>query len=163
MTLDSLSTSTRSLHMDKAVQLRMLLHVLDLDVLTHSLDVRQWIEQLYVSNDLRQRLPERASSLTLHVERADSPHAATLAPAPGAVFAETNLCTGRCYYAHGRFFSASDSEYWHRMEYDLDTRVIRANVAGIYYERPQAIVSNLIRPILQSFLLPFHGLKTLHG
>jgi len=24
-------------------------------------------------------------------------------------------------------------------------------------------VSNLLRPILQSFLLPFHGLKTLHG
>lgn len=141
----------------------MLLHVLSLDVLTHSLDVSEVIEQLYVSNDLRATLPSRASSLTLRVERADSPHAEPIAPPAGAVFAETNLCTGPCYYASGRFFSASDSPYWHRMDYDLDARVIRANVAGIYYDVPQAIVSNLIRPILQSFLLPFHGLKTLHG
>jgi hypothetical protein len=49
------------------------------------------------------------------------------------------------------------------MDYDLDSRTIRAALGGVYLTRPQAITSNLLRPILQSFLLPFHGLKTLHG
>ncbi len=49
------------------------------------------------------------------------------------------------------------------MEYDLNTHTIRANLAGKYLQNGQHVVSNIIRPILQSFILPFYGLKTLHG
>jgi len=141
----------------------MLLHVLNLGVCSRSLRVRPSIEKLYAFNDLRAVFPHRASEVTLQIERADSRHAMPITVPSHAVFAETNLCTGRCYYGDGRFFSASKTEYAHVMEYDLDSHIIRANVGGIYLENPQAIVSNMIRPILQSFILPFYGLKTLHG
>jgi hypothetical protein len=141
----------------------MLLHVLNLEVQSRSLRVRPWIDRLYAFNDLRAALPHRASKLTLEIERVDSRHAIPISVPETAVFAETNLCTGRCYYDRGRFFSTSESQYAHAMEYDIDAHLIRANLGGIYLENPQAIVSNLIRPILQSFILPFYGLKTLHG
>ena len=141
----------------------MLLHVLNLEVRSRSLRVRPWIERLYAFNDLRAVLPHRASLLTLEIERVDSAHAMPITVPASAVFAETNLCTGRCYYDAGRFYSTSETAYAHVMEYDLDANVIRANVGGIYLENPQAVVSNMIRPILQSFILPFYGLKTLHG
>jgi hypothetical protein len=140
----------------------MLLHSLELNVETRSLDLAPWIEQLYLSNDLRALLGSRAP-LTLCLEREDSEHAFDLAPLERGVFAETNLCTGRCYYHDGRFYSASDTAYAHEMIYDLDSHVIRANLGGIYLRRDQAVVSNIIRPLLQSFILPFYGLKTLHG
>jgi len=148
---------------DEIERTDMLLHVLNLEVGSRSLRVRPWIERLYAVNDLRERLPHRASALKLEIERADSPHALPITVPDSAVFAETNLCTGRCYYDRGRFYSTSDTAYAHVMEYDLDTNVIRANLGGIYLDNPQAIVSNMIRPILQSFILPFFGLKTLHG
>ena len=40
---------------------------------------------------------------------------------------------------------------------------IRAFVGGLFLTSGQYIVIDLIRPILQSFLLPFYGLKSLHG
>lgn len=141
----------------------MLLHVLNLEVSSRSLRVRPWIDRLYAVNDLRSRLPHRASTLKLEIERVDSPHALPIVVPTSAVFAETNLCTGRCYYDGGRFYSTSETAYAHVMEYDLDAHVIRANLGGIYLENPQVIVSNMIRPILQSFILPFYGLKALHG
>jgi hypothetical protein len=56
-----------------------------------------------------------------------------------------------------------DGEYPHEMEYDLDTHVIRANVGGKYLANAQSVVSNVVRAILQSFVLPFYGIKSLHG
>ena len=141
----------------------MLLHSLQLDIETHSLDLQPWIERLYVSNDLRAALGSRSAPLTLKLERADSDHAFAISPLEHGVFAETNLCTGRCYYHDGRFYSASDTEYWHRMEYDIDAHVIRVNLGDRYLRTTQFVVSNMIRPLLQSFILPFYGLKTLHG
>ena len=49
------------------------------------------------------------------------------------------------------------------MEYDLSAGTIRANLGGKYLESGQYVISNIIRPILQSFILPFYGIKTLHG
>ena len=49
------------------------------------------------------------------------------------------------------------------MEYELETGTIRANLGGKYLQSGQAIISNIMRPVLQSFILPFYGLKTLHG
>ncbi len=145
------------------MNLELLLHFLKFDIRTESLDIKDWIGRLYVSNDLTSRFRDKRASLTLSVERKDSTRAARISPPTRAVFAETNLCNGRCYYADGRFFSANDGDYWHEMEYDLNTHTIRANLAGKYLQNGQHVVSNIIRPILQSFILPFYGLKTLHG
>jgi hypothetical protein len=49
------------------------------------------------------------------------------------------------------------------MEYDLNTHTIRANLGGKYLDNGWTVVSNMIRPILQSFIMPFYGLRTLHG
>lgn len=97
------------------------------------------------------------------MERKDAPTAARIRPPARGVFAETNLCNGRCYYEGGRFFSANHGDYWHEMEYDLNKQTICANLGGRYLHSGQFVISNIIRPILQSFILPFYGLKTLHG
>ncbi len=97
------------------------------------------------------------------MERKDAPSAARLCPRARGVFAETNLCNGRCYYEDGRFFSANHGDYWHEMEYDLNANTIRANLSGKYLDSGQFVISNIVRPILQSFILPFYGIKTLHG
>lgn len=97
------------------------------------------------------------------MESRDSPEAAPIITPQQRVFAETNLCNARCYYADGRFFSSNHGDYWHEMDYNLNTDAIRANLGGKYLKSEQAIISNMMRPILQSFILPFYGLKTLHG
>jgi hypothetical protein len=145
------------------VNLELLLHFLKFDIQTNTLDIKPWIDRLYVSNDLTKTFPDKCSSLKLMVENKNSPEAALICPPAKGVFAETNLCTGRCYFQNGRFFSANHGDYWHEMEYDLSTHTIRANVAGKYLYNNQALISHLIRPILQSFILPFYGIKTLHG
>lgn len=121
------------------------------------------MKALYTSNDLTPHFAPQASCLSLQLESRDSPAAIELASRSGAVFAETNLCGGRCFYGDGRFFSSARGEYWHEMEYELATGTIRANLGGKYLQSGQAIISNIVRPVLQSFLLPFHGLKSLHG
>ncbi len=139
------------------------LHFLKFNIQSHSLDVAPWLNRLYAPNDLSRDFPDQCVSLTLQIESKDSPHALSIAPLPNGVFAETNLCTGRCYYEDGRFYSASDKKFWHEMDYDIERNLIRANVSGKFLETGQWVISNFLRPILQSFILPFYGLKTLHG
>jgi hypothetical protein len=146
-----------------SVDLELLLHFLKFDIRTQSLDIKPWIERLYVSNDLTHRFPHKLASLRLCVERKDAATAASLRPPAHSVFAETNLCDGRCYYEDGRFFSANYGEYWHEIEYELNTHTVRANLGGKYLESGQFVISNIVRPLLQSFILPFYGVKTLHG
>jgi hypothetical protein len=121
------------------------------------------VRALYTSNDLTPLFAAQASRLRLHLESRDSPQASKLSTAARAVFAETNLCGGRCFYQDGRFFSSGRGACWHAMEYELETGTIRANLGGQYLQSGQAVISNIVRPVLQSFILPFHGLKTLHG
>lgn len=145
------------------MSLELLLHFLKFDIQTNSLGIEEWIERLYVSNDLRPQFPDKFASLKLFLERRDAPEAASICPPGHGVFAETNLCNARCYYEDGRFFSSNHGDYWHEMEYNLNTDAIRANLGGKYLKSGQAIISNMMRPILQSFILPFYGLRTLHG
>jgi hypothetical protein len=145
------------------VNLELLLHFLKFDIQTSSLQLDDWIERLYCSNDLTDRFPAKFKSLKLFVESQNSAQRKPIMPPSQGVFAETNLCNARCYYEAGRFFSANQGDYWHEMEFNLHTNEIRANLGGKFLQSGQAIISNLIRPILQSFILPFYGLRTLHG
>ena len=145
------------------MNLELLLHFLKFDIHSNSLDFKRWIDRVYVSNDLTQTFPDKCASLKLIIESKDAPEALLIKPPAKGVFAETNLCTGRCYYEEGRFFSSNHGDYWHEMEYDLQAHTIRANVAGKYLSNSQAFLSHMIRPILQSFILPFYRMKTLHG
>ena len=145
------------------MNLELLLHFLKFDIQSNSLDFKRWIDRVYVSNDLTQTFPDNCASLKLIVESKNSPEASLIKPPAKGVFAEINLCTGRCYYEEGRFFSSNHGDYWHEMEYDLQAHTIRANVAGKYLSNSQAFLSHMIRPILQSFILPFYRIKSLHG
>jgi len=145
------------------VNLELLLHFLKFDIQTSSLQFDDWIARLYCSNDLTDRFPAKFKSLKLFVESQDSPQRIPISSPEQGVFAETNLCNARCYYEAGRFFSSNHGDYWHEMDYNLHTNAIRANLGGRFLQSGQAIISNLIRPILQSFILPFYGLRTLHG
>ena len=108
------------------------------------------------------RFPDREATLTLEIETLDPIRAAREPWPNGAVFSENNLCGAPCYYADGRFYAARDGELPLRLEYDFASSTIRALVGGLLTSG-QYIVIDLIRPILQSFLLPFYGLKSLHG
>ena len=81
----------------------------------------------------------------------------------GAVFSENNLWEAACYHADGRFYAARNGGTAASARYDFASSTIRAFVGGLFLTSGEYIVIDLIRPILQSFLLPFYGLKSLHG
>lgn len=143
----------------------LLLHFLKFDIRSTepgSGDWIDWVDRLYSESDLRLRFPRRAATLTLEIGKLDSRSARQPWPA-GVVFAETNLCGAPCFYADGRFYASRDGDLPLRLEYDFASSTIRALVGGLFLTSGQYIVIDLIRPILQSFLLPFYGLKSLHG
>jgi hypothetical protein len=143
----------------------MQLHSLKFDIHSRSLALEEPLSELYVANDLSATFPRHLSTIELHVERKDSRHAHRIEPISTAegVFSETHLCGAPCFYRAGRFHSAGSGDYWHEMEYDVDSSAITANVAGRYLQTRYDVVTHVMRPILQSFLLPFHNLKSLHG
>jgi hypothetical protein len=145
------------------VQRTLLLHFLKFDIHSTELDPGEWIDELYGASNVRSVFPHRQATLTLEIEPLDRIRAAREPWPDGAVFAETNLCGAPCYYADGRFYAARDGELPLRLEYDFASSTIRALVGGLFLTSGQYIVIDLIRPILQSFLLPFYGLKSLHG
>ncbi len=141
----------------------LLLHFLKFDIQSSDPDAGAWIDRLYADNDVRSYFPGHEATLRLDIERLETTIPLSVRSPPGAIFAETNLCGVPCFYADGRFYAARESELRLRVEFDLRTSTIRAEVGGAYLESGQHIVTDLIRPILQSFLLPFYGLKSLHG
>ncbi len=145
------------------METQLLLHFLKFNIRSNSFDLKPWLEKLYAANDLTREFRDHCATLSLHVERADSPHAFHLEAPRDAVFAETNLCGGRCYYANGKFYSTSAQTYAHEAEFDVARDLIRANLSGDFGRSEQFVISNFVRPLLQSFILPFYGLKTLHG
>jgi hypothetical protein len=145
------------------VRFSLLLHFLRFDIHSRSLDLEPWLRQLYRSNDLTAEFPDRQPRLELCVERVDRPAALPIEPPPDAIFTESVLCYGRCHYGDGRFHSAHHGDYWHEIEYDPVAHRIRANLGGAYLDSGQFAVVYFVRPLLNSFILPFYGLKSLHG
>ncbi len=138
-------------------------HFLRFAIESSSLALAPWLKRLYDSNDLTASFPGQAAQLRVLLERRDSDHALTIAAMRNGVFAETHLGLGACYYEDGRFYSANDEHLWHRMEYDLATHCLRANLAGRYAQSPQWAITYVLRPILKGFLMPFHRLTTIHA
>lgn len=140
----------------------MVLHSLNIDIRSSSFELDEPLRRLYESNDLRDAMPGRAATLTMRVERASSGHALEIEPIDerNGVFAEHNLCGCPCFYADGRFYARDRAASGLEIEYDLDRDTIRANVAA---PSPWTVAIRVVRGVLQSFVLPFYGLKTLHG
>lgn len=141
----------------------MVLHSLNVDIRSTSLDLEEALRPLYGSSDLRSELPSHTASLTIQIERRASSHALEIAPITGqnGVFAENNLCGCPCFYADGRFYGAEDEKL--EIEYDLNRHLIRVNVGGRYASSTRMVAIQVVRGVLQSFVLPFYGLKPMHG
>lgn len=143
----------------------MLLHSLNFDIRSRSIAFSDWPDRLYRSNDLRSRFPSHTSSLTVEVERAGSRFALDIEPinASNGVFAEIPLSGGMCYFRDGKFFSGCNGEFASVSEFDPAHGTIRMNVSGRFDATdPSAILGLVAKPIMQSFVLPFFGLKSLH-
>ena len=142
----------------------MVLHSLNIDIRSASFELEQALAELYESNDLRDALPGHAATLTFRIERSGSEHALGLVPIDErtGAFAENNLCGCPCFYAGGRFYARGEDGDL-EIEYCLDRHEVRANVGGGLARDPWAIAIRVVRGLLQSFVLPFYGLKTLHG
>jgi len=141
----------------------ILLHWLKFDIRTHSLDFLPWVQALYGSNDLRLQFPGRAACVRLQIERLGSAHALPIVPLPSGVFAETRVLTSPCFYQDGRFQSFQTAGYIHEFEYDAHRHTIRCNLGGEFLRSGRLVASHFLRPLLQSFVLPFYGMKWLHG
>jgi len=141
----------------------ILLHWLKFDIRTHSLDFLPWVQRLYGSNDLRKAFPQRVATLQLRVERLGSPEALPIVPLENGVFAETRVLTAPCFYEDGLFQSFNPGGYAHQFEYDARNHSIRCNLGGDFLRSGQLVASHFIRPLLQSFILSFYGMKWLHG
>ncbi len=137
------------------------LHFARFAISADALDLEPLFDRLYADNDLAAdaRFSPAAMSFDLTVEDAASARPA----APSGVFAETNLCGGRCYYADGTFTAAVDGDYPLHIAYDVETATCRARLSRRFLDHPQAVMGRVVRPLLQSFLLPFVRLKSLHA
>jgi len=143
--------------------IEILLHFVRLRIQTHSFDLRDVLEELYQPHDAREFCDANETTLTLCLEREDSADAFDIVMPGDAVYAETNLCAADCYYSGGRFYGAKDGDFRLSFVYDIADRTVRANLGSRFYESDQWVIANFIRPFFQSFLLPFYGLRNLHG
>src|SRR6476620_9775240 len=133
------------------MNLELLLHFLKFNIESNDPAITEWIQKHYTSNDLGIAFSNRSASLTMRIERIDDPGTERIHMPTDPVFAETNLCNARCYFdGKGRFYASNDGCYTHEIVYDLNTNNIRANVGGEFIKTAQSVVSNLVRPILQS-------------
>jgi len=138
------------------------LHFARLDISSEAFDLDPLLERLYAGNDLGadDRFRPAAMALALDVAGRGSPDSSLPAD---AVFAETNLCGGRCYYSGGTLFALVDGDYPLRVECDLDSLTCRVQLDRRFLADPQAVIGRVVRPLLQSFLLPFVRIKPLHA
>lgn len=143
----------------------MLLHSLNFDIRSRSIAFSDWPDRLYRSNDLTSRFPSHHSSLNVEVERAGSTFALeieSITPSNG-VFAEIPLSGGMCYFKSGKFFSECSGEFASVSEFQPATGTIRMNIGGRFdVTDASAILGLVAKPIMQSFVLPFYNLKSLH-
>jgi hypothetical protein len=144
----------------------MLLHSLKLDIQSRSIPVGGWPAELYESNDLTAVFPSHVSSLQLNIERAGSPTAIDIPPlsAANGTFAEVSLTGGMCWYNDGRFYSASSAEFSSETEFVPSAGVVNINVGGRYNSvSADAVIAQVVKQVMQSFVMPFYSLKFLHG
>lgn len=144
----------------------MLLHSLKFDILSRSLAFGEWPDRIYRSNDLTSEFPSHVASVKLEVERKSSPYALDIVPidATNGIFAEIPLSGGMCYYKDGRFYSESVSEFVNCVEFTPASGLIRMNLGGWYDDVPlSGLIGLVVKPIMQSFVLPFYHLKSLHA
>src|SRR5436190_19904528 len=93
------------------------LHFVKFDISSDQLDLDTFLDRLYANNDLTRSggFTRTALSLDLAIDEPSS----AFHPPPRAIFAETNLCGGRCYYADGVFVAGLDGDYSLRIVYDV--------------------------------------------
>lgn len=130
------------------------LHTLDLSITTDLEAVGPMLDRCYTSSVL----PGVRSSLALDLRCG----AIDSFRRPGGIFAETTLFGARCYYHGGTLFGEGE-QGGVGFEYELETDRLRIRLMDAYREQPHQIAIDVFRPLLQSFLLPLHGLKSLHG
>ena len=141
------------------------LHSLRFAISSETLDVGPFLDALYVDNVLPDGVLAAAprTTLAVHLELGDPSSTPSLADRPDAVFAENNLCGAPAYFAGGRFAARLHGDYPLVLDYEPAAARVDAVLGGAFATDPLAVVGRVIRPLLQSFALPFHGLKSLHG
>jgi hypothetical protein len=144
----------------------MLLHSLKFDIRSRSIEFGDWPDRIYRSNDLTGVFPCHVASLSLDVERAGSSDEIGIEPidATNGTFAEIPLSGGMCYYRDGRFYSECEGEFSNRVEFIPEANAIRMNIGGRFLDvPPSGLLGLVVKPIMQSFVLPFYHLKSLHA
>ncbi len=84
---------------------RLHLHSVRFDISSEQLELDPWFDRLYADNDLGASLGSTAPPIPFILNVVDNDSAALRDVPSGAVFAENNLCGGRCDYADGRFIA----------------------------------------------------------
>lgn len=146
------------------MKIAFLLHFLTVEIETHSERLYQWLANSYASLDQRSAFSGRESTYHLAFEEAGSSHALEIESLLDGILTEYSLGFGPCYYTPARFYSGvNTAEYNHEIQYDLASRRLKANIGKGYVQSEENFIYTIFRPLLRNFLLPFHGLKTLHG
>lgn len=135
------------------MQRNLSLHTLDLSLTSDIEAIAGVVDRCYTSSVG----PGQRSAMRIDILPADE-----TMPQVRGVFAETTLCGTRCHYHDGRLSGAAEDGSI-AVDYDLADDHLRVRVSDRHRDDPHHVAIDVLRPVLQSFLLPLHGLKSLHG
>jgi len=143
-------------------RLRLTLHFLTLDVITHSERLYNWIGAHYKSFDQSKRFVDKAQSYTIQIEDIESPQVLAMGE-PGGTRVKFCLLDETCYYKNGVFASSNRGSFIHQCQVDTVARTAKVNVGGDLLRSEEDFIYNVMRDLLKSLVLRVNGLLTLHG
>lgn len=142
-------------------------HTLRIRPISDSLPLSRIFSTWYIENQLQ---PEQASSQskstsTLELRIESRPKHVPVAPSPlvSEDFARMSLCQSHCFFRDGAFVTRNPAPFEYDLEFVPRNGVLRGTLGGLFLSDEQTVFSHFLRPLLQSFLLWFYGLKTIHG
>jgi hypothetical protein len=144
-------------------KLQLFFHFLTLKVYTQETQVISWLEQAFVSNDLREHFSQNTVTLTLNIARQSNLPPEKADNISEAVFTGYSFGPWPCYFKAGHFISEKVGQEYLYLDYDYVNARIQCYLADEFFENSTIFLHLFFRMLLRSFIFQLNGLIPLHG
>lgn len=145
------------------MQIRLILHFLELRINTHSQKLASWIEKYFQSYDQMRLFPEKVMSIELSVEEMGSPFAHPISLPENHQDTRLNLLHCRATVSGTALYTERQDQFLHQSEIDLHEKRIRLNLGGLFLEHSEYFIYHVMRDILRKLLFPVCGIVGVHS